>query len=260
MTACWPVPRQSSLEHFATSVPSCHRPRCKFGSLQVVAAGSHHRINLDPFLAEGCSVDGDGNVEVLKSPIGSESFCASYSQTIAEKQRTALNAVAALPDTQVLYYLLRHSCNASRMTYLSRTTPLRHSMMACATPSRSLSALASPPMLGPRLCCHFAMAVLGSSRLLLLLTQRTLGHKLQPVHAAWRCGLTMLRPGVDPHADVVSAVGHCNQCLSDACIPATLQLRLGEELRHNEVAKRKADAGPADVYRLHAASAPRPAA
>ena len=67
--------------------------------------------------------------------------------------------------------------------------------------------------------------------------------------------------GADLHADVVAAVARCNQCLSGAGIPARLQLQLGEQLRHNEVAQQLASAAlGADVCRLHAASAPGAAA
>ena len=59
----------------------------RFSSLQLVAAaGPHHRINFDPFLALGCSVNGDGDIEVLKSPIGTDAFCQSYSQGLVDKQ------------------------------------------------------------------------------------------------------------------------------------------------------------------------------
>ena len=98
-----------------------------FSDLQVVAAaGAHHQVNFDPFLAHGCQVAGDGSLEVLKSPVGPDAFCASFCQTVADKQLQVLDSVGALPDPQVGYYLLRHSCNASRMQFLSRTTPSSH--------------------------------------------------------------------------------------------------------------------------------------
>ena len=94
----------------------------QFSSLQVVvAAGEHH----EPFLVAGCDVHGAGDLEVLGSAIGSINFRASFSKAIADKQLGIVEAVAALPDPHVTYYQLKHSCDASRMLYLGRTTPLR---------------------------------------------------------------------------------------------------------------------------------------
>ena len=103
----------------------------RFSSLAVAAAaGPHHQINFDPFLEAGCSISGAGDLEVLKSPIGSETFCADSSRKLVDKQLVAVHAVGQLPDAQVGYYLLRYSCSASRVCYLSRTTPASHCLHA----------------------------------------------------------------------------------------------------------------------------------
>mgnify|MGYP001827210461 CR=1 FL=1 len=93
------------------------------------AAASHH-VDFRPFVALGCSVREDANYEVLKSLMGDDTHCLAYSQQRAAKQIQTLQAVAALDDPQVAYYLMRWSCNASRVNYLARTTPQRHCLEA----------------------------------------------------------------------------------------------------------------------------------
>ena len=114
-----------ALRHLLAVMPALG---LRFSSLVVAAAaGPHHQINFDPFLEAGCS---DGGLEVLNSPIGSETFCADFSRKLVDKQLVAVHAVGPLPDAQVGYYLLRCSCNASRVCYLSRTTPASHCLHA----------------------------------------------------------------------------------------------------------------------------------
>ena len=74
------------------------------------------------FAEEGCSLVLDGNLEVLKSPIGEGEFCRSYAMKLAEKQMGVLKFLAELGDGQVSHYLLRWCVNGSRMNYLARTT------------------------------------------------------------------------------------------------------------------------------------------
>ena len=90
------------------------------------AAGSDHHVDFEPFVESGCMVEERGNIEVLKSPVGSEEFCQAFSSKIVAKHVRALSKVAELPDAQVSYYLMRWSCNASRVNYLARTTPADH--------------------------------------------------------------------------------------------------------------------------------------
>ena len=104
-----------ALRHLLAVMP---RTGLQFSSLRIVAAaGEHHGVNFDPFLAAGCDVNGAGDREVLKSPIGSVDFCTSFSQAIADKQLSIVEAVAALPDPHVGFYLLTsthaapHACS-----------------------------------------------------------------------------------------------------------------------------------------------------
>jgi hypothetical protein len=63
---------------------------------------------------------------VLKSPCGDADFCKKYSLSVLRKQSKAFEALRSLEDPHVAYYLLRWSANASRMNYLSRTTPSKY--------------------------------------------------------------------------------------------------------------------------------------
>ena len=100
-----------ALRHLLAVLPSVG---LRFSSLVVAAAaGPHHQINFDPFLEAGCSSSGAGDLEVLKSPIGSETFCADFSRKLVDKQLVAVHAVGQLPDAQVGYYLFRCSCCAT---------------------------------------------------------------------------------------------------------------------------------------------------
>ena len=68
----------------------------------------------------------DGNVEVLKSPIGSDEFCTTYCDTKIKKHTDVCLFLSELEDAHVAHYLLTHSVNNGRLTYMARTTPLRH--------------------------------------------------------------------------------------------------------------------------------------
>jgi hypothetical protein len=96
----------------------------RFSTLQLIpAAGQAHSIDLDPFKTLGCSVQEDGNFEVLKSPLGTDGYCKEFCAKLVEKQREIFEFLATLGDPQVTHYLLKNSVNASRMNYLARTTP-----------------------------------------------------------------------------------------------------------------------------------------
>jgi ribosomal protein S9 len=110
-----------SLRHLKQVMPGLG---LRFSSLVVAAAaGANHQIDMAPFLAEGCVEAENGNLEVLKSPVGEESWCQDFCTKQAAKQAKALQQLGSMDDPQVAYYLLRWSCNASRMTYMARTTP-----------------------------------------------------------------------------------------------------------------------------------------
>ena len=67
-----------------------------------------------------------GNLEILKSPIGSVEFCNEYSSGRVQKSIDTTAAVSKLGDPHVSYYLIRWVCNASRLNHLMRTTPHDH--------------------------------------------------------------------------------------------------------------------------------------
>ena len=92
----------------------------------MAAAGRNHEVDMQPFMNEGCSVSEDGNIEVLKSPVGDDVFCKEYSMSVAQKHSKMFEALRSLEDPYVACYLLWWSANASRMNHLSRTTQATH--------------------------------------------------------------------------------------------------------------------------------------
>ena len=75
------------------------------------------------FVEEGCSPILDGNLEVLKSPIGDGELSRDYCMKFANKQKVLPTFLVELGDAQVSHYLLRWCVNGSRMKRLARTTP-----------------------------------------------------------------------------------------------------------------------------------------
>ena len=111
-----------ALRHLKRVMPSLG---LRFSSLLVgPAAGEHaHTVDWAPFVAAGCAVTEAGNFEILKSPVGELDFARDFCLQTALKQAKVVDAISHLPDPHCAYYLLRYSGNASRMTYLTRTTP-----------------------------------------------------------------------------------------------------------------------------------------
>ena len=97
----------------------------RFSQLQVAAAayGIQPEEKFATFKAEGCTPVLDGNVEVLKSPIGDAEFSRSFCLKVAAKQREVLTFLAELGDPHVSQYLLKWCVNGGRMNYMARTTP-----------------------------------------------------------------------------------------------------------------------------------------
>jgi hypothetical protein len=127
-----------ALTHVKTILPMLG---LRFSMLDAVpAAGGQHRIDKSTFETLGCTWVETGNLEVLKSPIGSPMWCAEYSSKRADRAVRAVQAVGALPAMHVAYNLLRVSASACQLTYLSRTTPPDFCGNALATFDRSQQA------------------------------------------------------------------------------------------------------------------------
>ena len=111
-----------ALRHMQTVMPSVG---LRFSQLQIAAASyapqPPERFSL--FVAAGCTPVLDGNLEVLKSPLGTTEFCRTYCQKVADRQRGILTFLSELGDAQVSHYLMRWCVNGSRMNYMVRTTP-----------------------------------------------------------------------------------------------------------------------------------------
>ena len=72
----------------------------------------------------------NGNIEILKSPIGDEAFSREYCTAFATKQRRVLNFLADLGDAHTTFYLIKWCVNGSRLNYLIRTTPCSATLTA----------------------------------------------------------------------------------------------------------------------------------
>ncbi len=96
----------------------------RFSMLEAVtAAAGRHTVARAAFENLGCTWNETGNLEVLKSPIGSPAWSTDYSKRRAVRGLRAVAALGALPGAHVAYYLARASAGACQLTYLSRTTP-----------------------------------------------------------------------------------------------------------------------------------------
>ena len=95
-----------------------------FSTLQAIpAAGARSTVDCQRFIELGCTIHLGGNVEILKSPIGTLEYCKEFCNQQAAKFREVLTFLGELNDPHVTHYLLKHSVNACRMNYLARTTP-----------------------------------------------------------------------------------------------------------------------------------------
>ena len=98
----------------------------RFSTMQVVAAaaGTRDPERFRAFRDEGCIAALDGNFEVLKSPIGDDTFCEAFCSRVAAKQGKVLEFLSELGDPQVTHFLTKWCINGSRTNnYLARTTP-----------------------------------------------------------------------------------------------------------------------------------------
>ena len=104
----------------------------RFSMMQVVAAaaGPQHPGRFGAFQDEGCTPALDGNFEVLKSPIGDDTFCRAFCSRVAEKQAKVIEFLSDLGDPQVTHFLARFCINGSRFYCLARTTPAEFTQTA----------------------------------------------------------------------------------------------------------------------------------
>ena len=97
----------------------------RFSMMQVLAAAAGPQCpgRFQTFQDEGCTPALDGNFEVLKSPIGDDTFCRGFCSRVAEKQAKVLEFLSELGDPQIAHFLARWCINGSRLNFLARTTP-----------------------------------------------------------------------------------------------------------------------------------------
>ena len=78
----------------------------RFSMIQVVAAaaGPQHPGCFQTFQDEGCTPALDGNFEVLKSPIGDDTFCRAFCSSVAEKQAKVQEFLFELGDPQITLF------------------------------------------------------------------------------------------------------------------------------------------------------------
>jgi hypothetical protein len=99
----------------------------RFSMLEVVpAAGPNHGVDLQLFVDQGCTVNGQSGFEALKSPIGSAEWCNTYAKTRVQKYIDAMAVIGDFKDRHIGFYLMKWCCNGGEINYLARTTPLEH--------------------------------------------------------------------------------------------------------------------------------------
>jgi hypothetical protein len=96
-----------------------------FGKLQAVPANPQHNlIDVASFVQAGCTFCHDGNVEVMRVPIGDDTWSLEYSRGRADDTLDVFTELAKLPSSHVGLYLARYQ--SGRANYILRTTPRRH--------------------------------------------------------------------------------------------------------------------------------------
>ena len=101
---------------------SCTGYDLKFCRLEAIpSAGSTTQAPVQQFVDIGCTLNLEGNVSIMKSPVGSKEYCEAEALSRVEKCCIIMGAIAELPDKHAALYLLRYQIG--RMDYLIRTTP-----------------------------------------------------------------------------------------------------------------------------------------
>ena len=121
--------------HLRTHVP---RTGLSFGKLQVVAANPEDSV-LDPQACRdaGCVLVADGNLEVMRAPVGSEAWARQYVADRAKATVQVYDALASLESSHVAFYLARYQ--AGRTNYIVRTSPPPGLCVATRSPPWTLA-------------------------------------------------------------------------------------------------------------------------
>ena len=244
----------------------------RFSSLVVAAAaGEQHRVDFSAFRKLGCEVAAGGDFELLKSPIGSETFCKEYARKKAEKESQIVRKIGQIGDGQVGYYLLRWSGNASRLNYTMRTTPSQYGLESFELFDRSLEN-AFRSLTGLTLTQSQWITATFPVR------QGGLGLRSAVVHAdsayiasraATHAHCVALRPAhawdvTDESGFLVKAMQSCNDMLGRAGMESRVTIDSPEGIRQQHLSKLlqeaeikiwKRDADPDAICRLNAYSA-----
>ena len=242
----------------------------RFSHLQVAAASFDRQPaeRFAPFVGEGCTPILDGNVEVLKSPVGDHEFCRSYCMRMVEKQRGLLTFLAELGDVQVAHYLMRWCVNGSRMNYLVRTTPPQATLEAAAAfdaeVAETFAAACKLTMTTrQRARCGFGakdggagLASVSDKADGAYVASRAATHKLcTAIRSAHRGGAGSrdrnLQDAVESLASKMS-----DATLLDGDLAEITQTKLNDQINKHTIAEWKRGAEPAEAVLLGAYSAP----
>ena len=75
------------------------------------AAGLNNGVDLELFVEQGCTVNGQSGFEALKSPIGSAEWCNMYAKTRVQKYIDAMTVIGDFKNRHVGFYLMKWCCN-----------------------------------------------------------------------------------------------------------------------------------------------------
>ena len=101
----WTTERRSSTRR---QVDGRAAPRNTSNPIPASAAGP--QVNYDPFVAVGCFISSVGDFDVLRSPMGTDSYWSSLCKSVAGKQLAAVHAVGDSRDLPVVFVFFRCCC------------------------------------------------------------------------------------------------------------------------------------------------------
>ena len=107
-----------SLHHLSNVLPQLG---LRYSKLDIVpSAGADSRIDIGAFTALGCKVRLDQSVSIMKSPMGTATFCEERVSKRVQDAIRAVDAIADLPDKHCALHLLRYQ--AGRLENFVRAT------------------------------------------------------------------------------------------------------------------------------------------
>ena len=207
---------------------------------------------------DGVPLNQSGAFDLLGAPIGDDVFCNTYTHTErVAKALPLLEALAVLPDPQVVLMLLRHCAGYCRLVYSTRTTPPTGPGPAFLAFDTAVRDCLEAACSGPLTAVAWSQAGL-STRSGGLGLRRVSSHAAAG-YAASLCATTALCSAIDPsyNPDTGAALDVVNQQLPAgrrflSPVPSTLrQQQLSQALDQVVVDQLAAPGAGRESFRAH---------